>query len=184
MPFDGDYIGVSRELAGEGAKCLSNGVPDTLIVRNSVVMGPWRGTVSTQGILAIHRGDIQVDGQINDQGIISGQSRGSSDCTYAYAWQKVPPPTMPFDGDYIGVSRELAGEGAKCLSNGVPDTLIVRNGVVMGPWRGTVSTQGVLAIHRGDIQVDGQINGQGIIRGQGRGSSGCTYAYAWQKQPG
>jgi hypothetical protein len=123
---------------------------------------------------------IRFDGRIDSQGTVRGRS--TSGCSYLVAWQKVPPPTMPFDGDYTGVSRELVGEGAKCLSNGVPATLIVRNDAVLGHWQGTVSTQGVLAIHSGNMQVDGRIDGQGIIRGQGTTTSGCVHAYLWQKE--
>ena len=74
---------------------------------------------------------------------------------------------------------------AKCLPNGVPVTLIIRSGLVwsdMGNWEGTVSPEGVLVMHFGTQQAGGQMDGQGIIRAQGRTTSGCAYAYVWQKE--
>jgi hypothetical protein len=188
--LDGTYFGVSRtfeEEAINGGKtwaryCLQYG-PGTLSIVNGIAKaGKLEGSISPQGVLIMRSFWDRFDGRIDSQGTVRGRSTGV--CSYQWVWQKVPLPTMPFDGDYVGVSRELAGEGAKCLSNGVPATLIVRNSVVLGHWQGTVSTQGALAIHSGNMQLDGRIDGQGIIRGQGRAASGCVYAYVWHKQPG
>jgi hypothetical protein len=98
--------------------------------------------------------------------------------------QIAPPPTMPFDGDYIGVSREVAGEGAECRGNSVPATLIVRNSVILGLWQGTVSSQGAIVMRNPYFsRVDAQVNPQGTITGQYKGSA-CTDTFIWRKQPG
>jgi hypothetical protein len=87
---------------------------------------------------------------------------------------------MPFDGDYVGVSRE-----SSCLANGVPVTLIIRNSVVTGgSWQGNVNAQGVVVMgNRLAPRVDGQIDNQGIIRARGSSSDGgCTVTFVWRKR--
>ena len=67
----------------------------------------------------------RFDGRIDSQGTV--RERVTGGCSYQLVWQKVPAPTMPFDGDYVGVSRE-----SSCVPYRVPVTLIIRNGVVAG----------------------------------------------------
>jgi hypothetical protein len=102
-----------------------------------------------------------------------------------------PLPTMPFDGEYVGVSRESSNTGApgaECPPNRVPAPLTIWNGIVgsdEASWRGTVSPQGVLAMgNQRSWRVNGQIDNQGIIRGQGRNAAGCIATYVWRKQAG
>jgi hypothetical protein len=143
----------------------------------------YEGSVSPQGILIMRNFWSRFDGRIDNQGSVRG--RATSGCSYQLVWQKVPPMTMPFDGDYAGVSRESTASSPQCPSNGVPSTLIIRNSAVLGnSWQGSVSQQGNLAIQtpRG-MQVHGQIDSQGVIRVQG-GNSGCTVILVWRKQSG
>jgi hypothetical protein len=93
---------------------------------------------------------------------------------------------MPFDGDYIGVSRESSGGGPECPPKDVPATLVIRNSVVAGgTWQGNVNPQGTLVMrNRLTTRTDGQIDGQGIIRAQGSNAAGCTITFVWRKQPG
>jgi hypothetical protein len=94
----------------------------------------------------------------------------------------VPAPTMPFDGDYIGVSRE-----SSCLASRVPVALIIRNGVVTGgSWQGNVNPQGAVVMgNRLAPRVDGQIDSQGTLRAQGSSSAGgCTVTFVWRKESG
>ena len=89
MPFDGDYVGVSLEATGRSPQCPSNGVPSTLIIRNSAVLGDfWQGSVSQEGNLVIQtpRG-MPVRGQIDNQGVIRVQG-GNSGCTVILVWRK------------------------------------------------------------------------------------------------
>jgi hypothetical protein len=118
------------------------------------------------------------DGRIDNAGMV--RARATGECSYQLVWQKLPAPTMPFDGDYVGVSRE-----SSCLANGVPVTLIIRNGVVIGgSWRGNVNSQGVVVMgNRLAPRVDGQIDRQGMIRAQGSSSDGgCTVTFVWRKR--
>jgi hypothetical protein len=103
-----------------------------------------------------------------------------------------PAPTMPFDGDYLGVSSEslktAGASGAECPPNRFPPPLTIRNGFVrsdVASWQGTVTPQGVLAMrNQYRTRVDGQIDGQGLIRGQGSDTAGCAIIYIWRKQSG
>jgi hypothetical protein len=124
-----------------------------------------------------------LDGQIDAQGTV--RARSTSGCSYQFVWQKVPAPTMPFDDDYVGVSRESTGWSPQCPSNGVPSTLSIRNSAVLDNfWQGSVRQQGNLVIQtpRG-MQVRGQIDNQGIIKVQ-EGNSACTLIIVWRKQSG
>jgi hypothetical protein len=70
------------------------------------------------------------------------RGRSTSACSSQLVWQKAPAPTMPFDGDYVGVSRE-----SLCLANDVPVNLIIRNSVVTGgSWQGNLNPQGVVVM--------------------------------------
>ncbi len=197
--FDGTYAGGSFETSSymEGISAArwcgpTSGVPGSLTITSGVIkptvgtVGPeWEGTVNPQGGLVMRSPrSSRVDGQIDSQGTIRGQSSGWG-CVVRYIWQKAPPPTMPFDGDYVGVSRESTGWSPQCPSNGVPSTLIIRNSAVLGDFfQGSVSQQGNLVIQtpRG-TQIRGQIDNQGVIRVQG-GNSACTVILVWRKQSG
>jgi hypothetical protein len=190
--FDGTYTGVSRTFEGANwdpsltwtRYCLPSPYPPpTLTIVNGVARstwgGPTEGPVSPQGLLAMRAPHGQrFDGQIDSHGTATGRWTGG--CSWRFVWQKVPPPTMPFDGDYVGVSRE-----SSCLANGVPVTLIIRNSVVTGgSWQGNVNPQGVVVMgNRLAPRLDGQIDKQGIIRAQGSSSDGgCTVTFVWRKQ--
>jgi hypothetical protein len=103
-----------------------------------------------------------------------------------------PPATMPFDGEYIGVSggssKAASAPGAECPPSGVPYPLTIWNGIVRSDeaaWQGTVSPQGALVMqHRGATRVDGQIDDQGLIRAQGKNATGCAITFLWRKQSG
>jgi hypothetical protein len=97
----------------------------------------------------------------------------------------LPAPTMPFDGDYIGVSRETSDGGPECPPKAVPATLGIRNSVVVagGSWQGNVSPQGALVMRkRLTTPTEGQIDNQGVIRARGRNDAGCTITFVWRKQ--
>jgi hypothetical protein len=160
-----------------------------LVIVNGVARtrtGPSEGSVSPQGILVMRSFWNHFDGRIDAQGTI--RARATSGCSSQFVWQKAPASTTAFDGQYAGVSRELSKPGekpsGKCAS-GVPVPLTIWNGVVRsdkGGWQGAVSPQGVLAIQWNATRVDGQINGQGVITGQGSDAVGCTFTFVWQKQ--
>ena len=187
--FDGRYAGVSRTFEEDSTPfrpgatwtryCPQPGPPAMLtIVNGTAKAGKLEGSVSPQGVLVMRDFWSRFDGQIDSQGTVRG--RTTSGCSYLLVWQKVPPPTMPFDGDYVGVSRE-----SSCLENGVPATLLIRNGVVTGgSWQGNVNAQGAVVMgNRLAPRVDGQIDSQGIVRGQGSSSTGgCTVTFVWRKQ--
>jgi len=90
---------------------------------------------------------------------------------------------MPFDGDYIGASKETtaSASGAECPPKGVPADLMIRGGVVLGYWQGVVDPQGVLVVQDRYIRVEGQIDSHGTIRAQGTNTAGCVRTFAWQK---
>jgi hypothetical protein len=159
--------------------CLQSSRPATLTIVNGIARaGKSEGSVSPEGVLVMRDFWSRFDGRIDSQGTVRGRATGF--CSYLLVWQKAPPPTMPFDGDYVGVSRE-----SSCLANGVPVTLTIRNGVVTGgSWQGNVNPKGVLVMGNGLApRVDGQIDSQGIIRAHGSSSAGgCTVTFAWRKQ--
>jgi hypothetical protein len=105
--------------------------------------------------------------------------------------QAPAPTTTAFDGTYAGVSREMkltgAGRGRQCEPNGVPNSLAITNGVVRSLGEsgaeGVVTPQGALTIRRPDgFRIDGQIDAQGTIRGDGSGTGGCVNTFVWRKQ--
>jgi hypothetical protein len=185
--FDGTYIGVSNTFEEESIQggrtwarwCGQFGPPGTLTIVNGIARaGKIEGAVSPQGLLVMRDFWSHFDGRIDSQGIVRARATGG--CSYLLVWRKVPPPTMPFDGDYVGVSRE-----SSCLANGVPVTLIIRNSVVTGgSWQGNVNAQGVVVMgNRLAPRVDGQIDNQGIIRARGSSSDGgCTVTFVWRKR--
>src|SRR5215472_5541176 len=179
--FDGTYLGVSNTFEGDidtgrtsARYCPQFSRSPTLSIVNGIARtGPYEGSVDAQGVLVMRSFWSHFDGRIDAQGTV--RARSTSGCSYQFVWQKVPAPTMPFDGDYVGVSLESTGRSPQCPSNGVPPTLIIRNSAVLGDfWGGSVSQQGNLVIQtpRG-MPVRGQIDNQGVIRVQG-GNSGCT----------
>jgi len=189
--FDGTYLGVSNTLEGDidtgrtwARYCPQFSRPPTLSIVNGIARtGPYEGSVDAQGVLVMRSFWSHFDGRIDSQGTVRGRS--TSGCSYQFVWQKVPAPTMPFDGDYVGVSRESTGWSPQCPSNGIPSTLIIRNSAVLGDFfQGSVSQQGNLVIQapRG-TQYPGQIDNQGVIRVQG-GNSACTVILVWRKQSG
>jgi hypothetical protein len=191
--FDRTYLGVSRTFEEEGIQggrtwahfCLPLGPPGPLTIVNGMAQaGKLEGSVGPQGVLVMRDFWSHFDGRIDGQGAVRGRATGTgTGCSYLLVWQKAPAPTMPFDGDYVGVSRE-----SSCLANGVPVTLIIRNGVVVhgGSWQGNVNPQGVVVMgNRLAPRVDGQIDRQGMIRAQGSSSDGgCTVTFVWRKQSG
>jgi hypothetical protein len=103
---------------------------------------------------------------------------------------QAPAPTTAFDGKYVGVSRESSkagsNPGAKCLPNGVPAPLTIRNGVIgrpgSGGWQGTVSPQGSVTMHNANsMRIDGQIDPQGIFTAKYSGPA-CIMTFVWRKQ--
>jgi len=115
-----------------------------------------------------------------------------------------PLPTMPFDGDYKGVSREVSDSGSnehRCVPHALtpPLDLTITNGVIGIPgewWQETISPQGIVVIrsHRFS-RVDGQIDRQGTIRAQysgelppdllaqiDGGGTNCVIRFVWQKE--
>jgi hypothetical protein len=73
-------------------------------------------------------------------------------------------------------------------TSGVPGPLTITNGVIkstVGPgWEGTVNPQGGLVMRSPrSSRIDGQIDSQGIIRGQYSGWA-CKIIYVWRKQAG
>jgi hypothetical protein len=106
---------------------------------------------------------------------------------------QTPAPTTTFDGTYAGVSREVsknpsAHRANQCPKSGVPGPLTIKNGVARWPggegWEGTVSPEGGLMMHaQNGGRFDGQIDGQGTIRGQ-IGGWGCTGTYVWHRRAG
>jgi hypothetical protein len=189
--FDGGYAGVSRTFeessntADPGRTwthyCPQPSPPAGLtIVNGTAKAGKLEGSVSPRGVLVMRDFWSRFDGQIDSQGTVRG--RTTSGCSYLLVWQKVPPPTMPLDGDYVGVSRE-----SSCLANEVPATLIIRNGAVIGgSWQGNVNPQGVVVMgNRLAPRVDGQIDSRGIIRAHGNSTDGgCIVTFVWRKQLG
>jgi hypothetical protein len=190
--FDGTYLGVSRKFEEEALNggqtwtryCFEYG-PNTLRIANGIARaGKLEGSVDPQGILVMRSFWDHFDGRVDSRGIVTGRSTGG--CSYQWAWQKVPAPTMPFDGDYIGVSRELTNGGIGCRPSGVPGfNLIIRNSVSLWQWQGTVSPQGIVSLRMPNgTPVDGQVDRQGMIRVQGTSAAGCTNIWVWRKQAG
>jgi hypothetical protein len=188
--FDGTYFGVSRtfeEEAVNGGKTWTRYCPQydpgiLTIVNGIAKAGELEGSVSPQGVLIMRSWD-HFDGRIDSQGTVRGRSTGV--CSYQWVWQKAPASTMPFDGDYIGVSKETsktASAPERCPPNGAPATLIIRNSVVLGYWQGTVSPQGALTMQNRSLRFDGQIDRQGTITGQAANAAGCVRTYVWQKE--
>jgi hypothetical protein len=189
--FDGKYVGtatIGRDRAT--TTCWAIDSMNMTITGGQVVIyaigstgnePTLRGSVNTAGeVLASLQGYKyfhSISGTIHDK-VFTGQ-RMIGLCYWSVQMQIAPPPTMPFDGDYVGVSRE-----SSCLANGVPVTLIIRNSVVIGgTWQGNVNPQGVVVMgNRLAPRVDGQVDKQGI-RAQGSSSDGrCTVTFVWRKQ--
>jgi len=169
--FDGTYLGASNTFEGDidtgrtsAWYCPQFSRSPTLSIVNGIARtGPYEGSVDAQGVLVMRSFWSHFDGRIGTQGTVRGRS--TSGCSYQFVWQKVPAPTMPFNSDFIGVSRESRRSKAGCAPRGVPGTLIIRSGVALGGWQGNVSPQGILSLRSPNgTPVEGQIDSQGIIR--------------------
>jgi hypothetical protein len=202
--FDGKYVGTATVGRGRATTtCWAINSMNMAITGGQVVIHATRftgneptlrGSVNTAGevLASLQIGSyfFSMSGTIHDK-VFTGQQLVGQ-CYWSVQMQIAPPPTMPFDGEYIGVSREsskTAGPGdAECPSHRVPAPLTIWNGIVgsdEASWQGTVSPQGVLAMgNQRGWRVDGQIDNQGIIRGQGRNAAGCIATYVWRKQSG
>jgi hypothetical protein len=187
--FDGTYIGVSGTseglmMGGSWSGCPSYKPRPLTIVNGLVRYDQFEGSVSQQGVVLIRSPSAsRFDGQIDSHGTLRG--RLTSICSFQLVWQKVLPPTMSFDGDYVGVSKETsktASAPENCPPNGVPATLMIRNSVVLGYWQGNVDPQGVLTMRNEGLRFDGQIDSQGTIRGQAANPAGCVRTFVWQKE--
>ena len=194
--FDGTYVGTATNTGGGRAPhyCGSDHISAVMrITEGQVVIDEvnnvrgYRSSVNAAGEISALRYQerlseyIMISGAIRDK-VFTGQRVNGHVCYYSVQMQMIPTPTMPFDGDYIGVSRE-----SSCLANGVPVTLIIRNNVVIGgSWQGNVNPQGIVVMgNRLAPRVDGQIDKQGIIRAQGSSSDGgCTVTFIWRRQSG
>ena len=99
-------------------------------------------------------------------------------------------PTTVFDGTYAGVSTDMEAAHRdvprmSCPKFGLPDPLVIRNGVVRGGggWTGTVSSQGALVIrHRLFTHVEGQIDPQGTATAAYHGPQ-CNIKFAGKSKP-
>ena len=188
--FDGTYLGVSNTFEGDidtgrtwARYCPQFSRPPTLSIVNGIARtGPYEGSVDAQGVLVMRSFWSHFDGRIDSRGTVRG--RATSGCSYQIVWQKVPAPTLPFDGDYIGVSRESIGWGPECPANGVPGMVTIRNSVVLGRWQGTIGPQGAVVMQNPIFsRVDAQIDPQGFLKGKYSGRA-CTTTFVWRKQAG
>lgn len=196
--FDGKYVGTATSTGGGRAPDICGTVKsvDMTITGGQVVIhevmfnGPgsiYRGSVNAAGEISAFQYQepsstyVMFLGAIRDE-VFTGQRVIGHVCYYSVQMQMALAPAMPFDGDYVGVSRE-----SSCLANDVPVTLSIRNNVVTGgSWQGNVNPQGVVLMgNRLAPRVDGQIDRQGMIRAQGSSSDGgCTVTFVWRKQSG
>jgi hypothetical protein len=199
--FDGRYVGSATVTGGRATGCSTITTVDMTINGGQVVIheilfngGAWtfRGRVNAAGEISTSQSwdarlvDI-LSGKIEDK-VFIGRHLFGYWCAWTVHMGPLPAPTMPFDGDYIGVSRESSGGSTECPESHVPADLIIRNSVVLGLWQGTVSLQGALVIRNPTFsRVDAQIDPQAAIRGQFRGQyrgSACTVSFVWRKQAG
>jgi hypothetical protein len=206
--FDGKYIGTATQSSGVPA-CATMTSADMTIKGGQVIIHEtqldgyrliFRGSVNAAGEIStsfewkstsVGPTVDTVYGTIRDK-VFTGQHAHGHWCYWNVQIAPLPPPTMPFDGEYIGVSREsskpASAADAECPPNGVPAPLTIWNGIVRSDeasWQGTVSPQGVLVLqNRGATRVDGQIDNQGLIRAQGKNAAGCALTFVWRKQSG
>jgi hypothetical protein len=200
--FDGIYIGTATIAAGSRVSgCSTVTSVDMTIAGGQVVIHEalfqggsqtFRGSANAAGEVSTFQptswGARLVDslsGKIEDK-VFTGRHMHGYWCHWSVQMAPAPPPTMPFDGDYIGVSRESNGGSTECPKSHVPADLIIRNSVVLGVWEGTVSLQGAIVMRNPTFsRVDAQIDPQGTISGQFRGQyrgSSCTVAFVWRKR--
>jgi hypothetical protein len=190
--FDGKYIGNATQ-SGGWADCPTMTSVYMAITGGQVVIHEtffngsertYHGSVNAAGeILALFQTatmDI-LSGTIHDKGF-AGHHLVGKWCDWSLKMAPAPTPTMPFDGVYIGVSRESRSSKAGCSPSGVPGALTIRNSVALGRWQGTVSRQGILSLRSPNgTPGDGQIDRQGIIRGQDASAVGCSSIWVWRK---
>ena len=167
------------------------------------------GSVNTAGEILASRQSIPpkrvfvtVSGTIRDK-VFTGQLLVQQYCHYSV--QMTLAPTMPFDGEYRGVSREVSDSGnnqRRChpLSSTPPRDLTIINGVIAATgkkwWEGAVSPEGIVVMRNPKFsRVDGQIDTQGTIRAQYRGElppdlvaqldgggTNCIVKFVWQRE--
>ena len=159
--FDGKYVGTATIAAGSRTSdyCAIITSVDMTITRGQAIIHEFlfnggvltfRGSINAAGEVSTslwtYWGRRLVDslsGKIEEK-VFAGQHLHGYWCSYSVQMVPRPPPTMPFEGDYVGVSRE-----SPCLANGVPASLMIRNGIVRSDgsnWQGTVSPQGIVVM--------------------------------------
>ena len=195
--FDGKYIGTATQSGGWAILgCGTMRSVDMAITGGQVVIHEsplkgggrtYQGSVNIVGeVLALSQTPTMdtLSGTVHDK-VFAGHHLVGKWCDWSLQMAPAPPPTMAFDGDYIGVSRESRSSKTKCAPSGVPGILIIRNSVVLGGWQGTVSPQGILSLRSPNgTPVDGQIDRQGIVRGQDASDVGCSSIWVWRKEAG
>lgn len=201
IAFDGKYVGTATITRDEGAFCGAIPWVDMTIAGGQAVIHEiffngfrqtYRGSVNAAGEVSTqfewkwYVGGPTVDtlnGAIRDK-VFTGLNMHGSYCHWHVQMSPMPPPTMPFDGDYIGISRKSNGSGAECPQSGVPAELIIRNSIVLGFWHGSVSSQGAMVIRNLLFsRLDAQTGPDGAIKGQ-YADSACTVIFVWRKQSG
>ena len=200
--FDGKYVGTATVGRGRATTtCWAINSMDMTITGGQVVIHAirftgneptLRGSVNTAGevLASLQIGSyfFFMSGTIHDK-VFTGQ-RLVAQCYYSVQMQIAPPPTMPFDGEYVGVSRKslkpASAQDAKCPPDGVSAPLTILKGVVWSHgagWQGTVSQQGVVVMQNAkSTRLNGQIDAQGIMRGQAINAAGCTITFVWQRK--
>jgi hypothetical protein len=191
--FDGKYVGTAT-LTRDQFNCSAITSMFMTISGGQVVIHEihdvgwiltYQGSVNAAGeVSASHENKnrervrfLTVSGTIHDN-VFTGPRRDTGRwCDYNVQMRVASAPALmtAFDGEYFGVSRESSktanAPDAECPPNGVPARLTIWNGLVRSDeasWQGTVTPQGVLAMsNQRSTRVDGQIDGQGIVRGQG-----------------
>lgn len=210
--FDGKYVGTAT-LTHEHRDyefCYTIRSMRMTITGGQVVMhdnggrATYRGSVNAAGEVSATTLDhlVIVSGTIHDKAF-TGQCQYKHYCHWSVQMTPAPAQTMPFDGDYRGVSREVSDSEInehRCVPRALtpPLGLTITNGVVGIPgewWQGTVSPQGAVVIGNPKFsRVDGQIDRQGTIRGQysgelpsdlaqiDGGGTNCTIKFVWQRE--
>jgi hypothetical protein len=218
--YDGKYVGTATVTAGPYAEsCSAIKSMDMTIAGGRVVIhqtglsgpGPtYRGSINAAGEVFASFEDpqpsngptiITVSGTIHNNSFKGVKMRGRY-CHFNVEMESMPTmPTMPFDGWYSGVSREVFDSGSNghtCdpRALGPPPALKIENGVIGIPgvrsiWVGTVSPQGGVVIRSPLFsRVDGQIDPQGTLRAQYSGEipfrlgggTNCIVKFVWQKE--
>ena len=123
--FDGNYVGTATVGRGRATTtCWAINSMDMTITGGQVVIHAIRftgneptlqGSVNTAGevLASLQIGSyfFFMSGTIHDK-VFTGQ-RLVAQCYYSVQMQIAPPPTMPFDGEYVGVSRKVIEAGER-----------------------------------------------------------------------